>query len=204
MKSNSKANRLNLFLSPSENGNKNGLGILYFMVILVVSHFLWKFLVLGDEGGEQVTFLRLDISKPFIFAAHHIAETTENILNYLGFNVRLFPNNVIRHLENNNSVQIVWSCTGIKQAYIYFCIIAFYRGPWKHKLWYIPMGFVFVYLFNIFRIAFIGGIVGKFPEQFTLWHEYILKYTFYLMIFLLWVVWEEKFANKKKQNVVSE
>lgn len=197
MESNSKSNRIKLFFSASNNEGSNGLGILYFMVILVVSHFLWKFLILGDEGGDQVTIFGADISKPFIFAAHHITEITYNVLNHLGFNVELLPNNVIKHIANNNSVRIVWSCTGIKQAYIFLCIVAFYKGSWKHKLWYIPMGFIFVYLFNIFRIVFIGGIVGKFPEQFTLWHEYILKYAFYLMIFLLWVIWEEKFVQKK-------
>jgi exosortase/archaeosortase family protein len=105
------------------------------------------------------------------------------------------PSNIIRH-ANGNSVQIIWACTGIKQAYIFFCIIAFYRGPWLKKLWYIPLGLFVVYVFNIFRISFIVGVVGKHPDWFHFLHIYAFKYAFYLIIFLMWVLWEEKIAGK--------
>ncbi|NLO71677.1 MAG: archaeosortase/exosortase family protein [Porphyromonadaceae bacterium] len=174
----------------------DGSGIVYFIIILLVSHFFWKFFVQGDENGDQVTFFGLDISQPFIYMAEHIAIFSHKILNFLGFETTLHPNNVVRHNVSRNAVCIIWGCTGIKQAYIYFCIIAFYKGSWKHKAWYIPVGFVFVYLFNLFRIVFITGIIDKHPTQFEFWHEHVLKYAFYALIFLLWVVWNEKFVGK--------
>lgn len=170
--------------------------ILYFVVILLISHFFWKYFVQGDEDGDLVTFFGLNISQPFIYLSEHIAVLTHKILNFLGFETSLQPNNIIRHNISKNAVCVIWGCTGIKQAYIFFCIIAFYKGPWKHKLWYIPVGFVFVYLFNLFRIVFITGIIDKHPNQFDLWHEHILKYLFYVMIFFLWVFWNEKFVRK--------
>lgn len=36
--------------------------VIYFMIILVVSHFFWKFFVIGDESNEQVTFFGWNIS----------------------------------------------------------------------------------------------------------------------------------------------
>ena len=170
-------------------------GVIYFTIILIVSHFLWKFLVIGDESDKIVTFLGLDISLPFTYMAHHIARVSYSILDWIGYDITLYPNNVIRHDVSKNGVWIVWACTGIKQAYIFFCIIAFYKGQWQHKLWYIPLGFIFIYLFNIFRIVLIIIIIDKYPNQFELWHEHILKYAFYGMIFMLWAVWNDKFVK---------
>ena len=62
------------------------------------------------------------------------------------------------------------------------------------------MGLIFVYLFNLFRIVFITAVIDKHPEQFDFWHEYVMKYAFYGMIFLLWVVWNELFVLKKPQS----
>lgn len=174
----------------------DGSGIVYFIIILLASHFFWKFFMQGDESGDQVTFWGLNISQPFIYMAEHIAIYTHKILNLLGFETTLYPNNIIRHDVSRNAVCIIWGCTGIKQAYIFFCIIAFYKGPWKHKAWFIPVGLVAVYLFNFFRIVFITGIMDKHPAQFDFWHEHVSKYAFYALIFLLWVFWNEKFVRK--------
>ena len=105
-------------------------GVINFMIILLVSHFFWKYTVLGEDDDEIVRFFGLNISQPFIFMASHTAQVSYSLLKWLGFNVTLNDLNVIRHLGSGNGVHIVWSCTGIKQAYILFCILAFSRGPW--------------------------------------------------------------------------
>lgn len=173
--------------------------IIYFAVILLGAHFFWKFFVAGDESNDQVTLFGLDISRPFVFMAQHIAEYTYLALEWMGYDVTLTSNNIISHNLSKSAVWIVWGCTGIKQAYIFFCIIACYRGAWKHKLWYIPAGLFVVYLFNLFRIILITAIIDKHPESFDLWHEHIMKYAFYGLIFVLWVIWNELFAESSKK-----
>ena len=175
-------------------------GVIYFATILMLSNLFWKYNILGDESyslDSKVTFWGLDISSPFSWMADAIAKSTLFILNLLGFNVTLDIGNVFRH-ENGFNVQVVWACTGLKQAYIFFCIIAFYRGPWKKKFWFIPLGLVVVFLFNLFRIAFIIGIVGFYPHWFEFLHIIVFKYLFYGVIFLMWVYWEEKIVQKNR------
>lgn len=175
--------------------------VLYFIIILLASHFFWKFFVIGDESNDVVRFLGMNVSYPFIVMSEHIANLTHKVLNFIGYETTLYPNNVVRHNESLRSVWVIWGCSGIKQAYIFFCIIAFYKGPWKHKLWYIPLGLIVVYLFNNFRIIFITAIIDKYPAQFHLWHEYIMKYAFYGIIFLMWVLWNEKFVKNNAKPV---
>ena len=175
-------------------------GIIYFVIILICSHFFWKFFVLGDEVGTIVTFFGMDISRPFAWMAQHIACAVAAGLDFFGFDITLDTvNNIVRH-ENGRAIRIIHSCTGIKQAYIFCCIIAFYRGPWLKKLWYIPLGLVIIHLFNIFRIAFIAGFFKYNPDSFDFLHEHLFKYLFYGIIFLMWVFWEEKIVTKKKEE----
>ncbi len=174
-------------------------GISYFVLILIVSHFFWKFTVLGSETDQFVTFFGMDISAPFVAMARHVAIVTSELLNFLNFPIELTANNVIRH-DNNVAVMVVWSCTGLKQAYIFTCIILFYRGSFKKKIWYIPLGLVIIYAFNIFRITAITGLIKANPNWFYLLHEHAFKYMFYAVIFGLWVVWEERISRKAIQK----
>ena len=181
-------------------------GVILFAVILMLSNVFWKYNVLGDESeniNSIVTFWGLNITPPFTMLAHHVGHVTESILHLFGSKAVLLPTNSLRH-PNGNSVLIIWACTGLKQAYIFFCIIAFYRGPWLKKLWYIPLGLVVVYLFNILRIAIIAAFIENHPDWFNFLHFYFFKYLFYGIIFLMWVLWEEKIAGKKAKQPAKE
>lgn len=176
-------------------------GVLYFIIILLISHFFWKFTVKGDETENIITFFGLNITAPFTFMANHFANITFKILDFLGFEVQLFKGNIL-YYEKGVWVQIVPSCTGIKQAYIFFCIIAFTRGPWIKKLWFILLGFFAIYLFNIVRLTTIVGFCKNHFDWFDFLHSYLFKYLFYGMIFLLWVIWDEKIAARHiKKNI---
>lgn len=169
-------------------------GVIYFMVVLICAHFLWKITVRGDETDTVIRFLGLNLSAPFNFMASHVATATTKLLQFFGSDIQQLDNNVLRH-ANGVSVRIVWSCTGLKQAYIFVCIIAFYAGNLKKKLWYIPLGLLVVYLVNIVRISAITALVESFPDQFVMLHEYLFKYLFYAILFGMWVIWDEKIAD---------
>ncbi len=174
-------------------------GIIYFVVLLMLSHFFWKFTVLGDETETVVTFFGMNISAPFNLMADHVAKVTTRMLEIMGYSISLSADNVVRH-DNNVAVHVVWACTGLKQAYIFVCIIAFYRGTLKNKLWFIPLGLLVVYLFNIFRIVAITALIKEHPEWFYILHEHVFKYLFYVIIFGMWIYWEEVVSNKTVQS----
>lgn len=179
-------------------------GIIRFCVILVVCHFFWKFTVIGDESSDMVTFFGCDISAPFIWMSTHLTTAVYAIINFFGGYVSIIANDILG-FPNGNSVHIVWACSGIKQAYIFTCIILFSRGAWKHKIWFIPLGIVVCFLINVIRITILVAVIEHSFEAFNVLHEYILKYVFYGIIFLMWVLWEEKIAVKSsKQTLQSQ
>ena len=99
-------------------------GIIYFVVLLMLSHFFWKFTVIGNETETVVTFFGMNISAPFNFMADHVARVTAWLLETMGYAISLSADNVVRH-NNNVAVHVVWACTGLKQAYICVCIICY-------------------------------------------------------------------------------
>lgn len=176
-------------------------GIIIFMIILFVANFIWKLSISGEEGNSQVLlFSTLDISGPFDFMVVHITNVVKTLLLFFGYHIHAQYVNDI-YFENNNYLLVIWGCTAIKQAFIFLCIMIFTQGPWKQKFWFVPLGLIIVYLFNIFRIFIIAMIIESHPERFYLFHEIILKYVFYGVIFLYWMIWEEK-INRKRKNII--
>lgn len=92
-------------------------GVLRFVVVLLVAHFLWKFTVLGDECGDVVTFFGCDISAPFLAMSAHIAKVVAAVLGWLGYDLTL--TNATMHFANGHGVHIVWGCSGLKQMFIF-------------------------------------------------------------------------------------
>ena len=163
-------------------------GVIYFVIVLFAADFVWKFMMDGDESDVLVTFFGLDVTAAFNFVSMHFANGIFYVLNFFGSDV--MQRNNILFFDNGNSIRIIWGCTGIKQGFIYCCIIAFARGSWKKKLWYIPAGLLVVYLFNLFRMAVIVELFRDFPHWFDFLHGFLFKYAFYGTIFLMWLFWD--------------
>lgn len=181
--------------------------IILFVVALLAANFFWKFTVMGDEGGSQVTWFGLDITDPFDALAAHIADAVFWLVHLTRDTIHQLPDNIL-WFTSGSSVKIVWSCTALKQAFIWLIIMLVARGThgkWLHKLWFIPMGWLCIYIFNILRISWITMIIEHHPELFELMHTYLFKYLFYLMLFGLWVWWTQAhFQPLPKRKEVDE
>ncbi len=175
---------------------------LRFVVVLLLGNALWKLMFRGDESGYMVTCCGWDVTRFFTEMSCHVAAVSAHILGWFIDGVRLLYGRLIT-FQNGNGISIVWGCTAVKQAALFVLIMLFARGPWKHKLWFVPLSLCLIYLFNLFRIVMIALLVMNHPDWFDLLHSYIFKYLFYAFLFLIWVIWAECFAEKKNCLVKS-
>ena len=100
-------------------------------------------------------------------------------------------------------VVIAPECASLKQWMHWLFLMLIFPGPWKHKAWYIPAGLVIIEWTNVVRICGVLLMQIPWPDSFRLAHDYIFKVFFYLVIFLMWMLWVEKFYNpslKAKQH----
>ena len=182
--------------------------VIIFMVTLLAANYFWKFAVSGDENGDLVTWFGLDITAPFEFMACHIASVVYWLVSLFRDTAFMTDPHTI-HFTSGSGTTIIWGCTALKQSFIWFWLIATVR-PWNFqlstinfqlsKLWYIPLGWLCCYLFNILRIFLIALFIEHHPEWFHLLHDYIFKYLFYAMLFGLWVIFVEKIRVLPSSN----
>jgi exosortase/archaeosortase family protein len=97
------------------------------------------------------------------------------------------------YFENNGFITINQSCSGLKPMLQFILLMLIFPGPWKHKAWFIPMGVIIVHLTNLFRISGLAVVTIKIPEYWGFAHDNIFRPFFYVVIFLLWVWWAERF-----------
>jgi exosortase/archaeosortase family protein len=102
-----------------------------------------------------------------------------------------------------SNVVIAPECASMKQWFHWLFLMLLFPGPWKHKAWYIPAGLVIIEWTNIVRICGILMMQMQWPgpNTFHIAHDYIFKVFFYLIIFLMWVLWVEKFKNKTTKKI---
>lgn len=181
--------------------------ILLFVICLFAANFFWKYTVIGEDAIDApVSFFGLDITAPFSLMAEHIARVVYWLTSQVRSTVHYRAPYTMWFDANESTargfaVSIVWGCTAIKQSFIWLVIMALARGDWKRKLWFIPLGWLCIYVFNIVRITLIGFLCEYHPWMFSFWHEYFFKYLFYGMLFMLWVWWVERLGKIKEIEV---
>lgn len=182
------------------------------MVTLLVANYLWKWTVLGDEDGDVVTWLGMDITAPFEFMACHIASVVYWLVSLFRDTAVMTDTHTI-HFASGAGTRIIWGCTALKQSFIWLCLILTVRSAnngklkhslWWQKLWFIPFGWLCCYAFNILRIFLIAIFIEHHPEWFHLLHDHIFKYMFYAMLFGLWVWFVEGIRGAESSPVSEE
>ncbi|NOR88311.1 MAG: hypothetical protein GQ527_11950 [Bacteroidales bacterium] len=97
---------------------------------------------------------------------------------------------------NDGYISINHGCSGLKQMIQFALLMMIFPGPWRHKLWYIPLGIFIVHLTNLFRIIGLAVVLVSVPDYWKFSHDYLFRPFFYVVIFSLWVYWVEKLKNK--------
>lgn len=166
---------------------------LFVLIILVFHKFWWDwgfkdFLINYTGFLELEQYMAYQVFWPSAWIDKHI----------LGYEITtrdttlLFPNNGYIHVNG--------SCSGLKQFYQWIFLMVLFPGPWKKKLWFIPMGILIIHLVNIFRIVALSVILMNWPDQWHFSHDWILRPFFYVVIFAMWVIWVERFRNKPRSK----
>jgi len=101
-----------------------------------------------------------------------------------------FPNKAIMYVNNG--------CSGLKQMIQFSLLMLVFPGPWKKKLWFIPLGVFIMHLTNIFRMVGLAVVMNNWPQHWDFTHDNIFRFLFYVVIFMLWVWWVERIQVKSK------
>ena len=167
-----------------------------FFVLIFSFHFLYLF---WNEGLDFWP-IKGAVDKLFIWASALLFDQSTWTLEHIfGMDFFTYGQTIgfLNHEDTYSYVTVAPECTSLKQWMHWLFLMLIFPGPWKHKAWYIPLGLVIVEFTNVVRVVGIALFLRPFPHDFALAHDVIFKIMFYVVIFLMWVVWVEKFLHKK-------
>lgn len=167
--------------------------VLLFIVLILSFHFLYLF---WSRGGFYP--LGAFVKQFFSLASHHLFLQSKVMLDLTGieYTTREQTFYITNILGSTSWVEVSPACTSLKQWLHWVFLMILFPGPWRHKLWYIPIGLVIIQGISILRITGLACAVYRWPGSFPFFHDYVFKGLFYGTIFLMWVIWTE-FLRKK-------
>jgi exosortase/archaeosortase family protein len=103
----------------------------------------------------------------------------------------------IIYMPDGGGVAVDGSCSGLKQMLQFALLILLLPGAWKHKAWFIPLGILLIHITNVFRVFGLCMVMWVDPPYFSLFHDYLFRPLFYVVIFGLWLIWTERLRPRK-------
>lgn len=95
----------------------------------------------------------------------------------------------------------VWvgdECNGFKLFSIFSIFIIAFPGKVQIKLWFIPLGLIFIHIANVIRVCSLLVIYEKYPSALDFNHLYTFTIFVYSIIFIMWFWWGKKYGRVKK------
>lgn len=187
--------------------NASTVDVALFVILILSFHFLY----LGWQALEYWP-VKGAIDRLSLWSVNMVFDQACWVLQHV-FRIDITTINDVRLIATPNSdggwarVIIAPECASLKQWCHWIFLMLLFPGPWKHKAWFIPAGLVIIEWTNVIRICGVLMMQIPWPDSFHLAHDYIFKVFFYFVIFLMWVLWVEKFKNqdlKKRQDKPQE
>jgi exosortase/archaeosortase family protein len=165
--------------------------ILFIALVLIIYSVLrfWQEVLFYWPFADQVSQYSNLMARNLVFISGWIFHSL------LKIGVRIVGTQV--DFPNNYSMIIGEYCSGFKQTLIFMILLLVIPGPWRKKVWFIPLGIVILHLTNILRVTFSGLTLAIKPELFGFVHDQLFKTIYFAVIFFLWLWWVEVISRNK-------
>lgn len=160
-------------------------GFLYFILYLI-----YQFIV------KRYTFY----DQKFIGTLIESADAVLKMLGYKTFKILQDKDFQVVGIDGSNGVWVGSNCNAITLFSLFAVFVIAYPGNQKDKWWFIPSGIVAIHFLNVLRVSALAMIANSYPQYLNFNHTYTFTFLVYSFIFLLWIIWVNKFSLKAQQN----
>ncbi len=134
----------------------------------------------------------------------NVSFLSESLLQMIDDNAKMIKDvkgEYFKVIFNNNYIgRIIEGCNAISVIILFVSFIISFSTNFKHTFLYVLAGSVLVYLLNILRIVFIIIILDKYPRYEHIIHGVVFPLIIYGIVFLLWLLWINKFYKYESQK----
>lgn len=120
-------------------------------------------------------------------------------LELLGYNLLPEPHIDLNRYIGVQGGSLLWigdQCNGVALFAVFSIFLVAYSGPWKHKLWYIPLGLLSIHVLNVIRIMILCHVVTIDYELLNFNHDFLFNAIVFAWIFGLWYLWVKRFPGR--------
>ncbi|MDP1623939.1 MAG: exosortase/archaeosortase family protein [Bacteroidales bacterium] len=168
-----------------------GKDLLRFFIIIIPFFLIYEYF--------EPAFIKIPVVVNILdFLTLHILNLTSWALSTI-FNISNTIENDMVVLPNGQQLQMQFGCSGLQQFILTFFLLVLLPGPWKHKLWFIPVSLIVIHFFNVVRFIGIALQLSHTSNHFHFIHDWVFRPFIYLIIFLVWVAWVELIAKSIKK-----
>lgn len=127
-----------------------------------------------------------------------VAKNTEQFFGL--FNIDLFAKEVsgvpymMLLYKSRYIARMVEGCNAISVIILFVSFVVSFSGKLKSTLFFIFLGSFIVYFLNVIRIGLLCMAIYWFPEYKTLLHDVVFPLFIYGVVFILWIVWVNKYS----------
>jgi len=165
--------------------------------LLFLGKFLLTYLVL--------TVLYQSYLNRFDSAANQVDSFTQMVANQTQTVLTLFDG--VTQIESHPtepSVKIIYSgkyvsriiegCNALSVMILVDSFVVAFTGNLKRTIVFINLGLILIHLLNVVRFALLSAALYHYPQYEHLLHAVIFTLIIYGIVFLLWVIWVNKFS----------
>tara|TARA_B100000767_G_C19696565_1_gene506428 strand:- start:562 stop:1098 length:537 start_codon:yes stop_codon:yes gene_type:complete len=172
------------------------------IIIFLVKFFVTYFFLVAIYDG----YLQKSQKKDHVYQTSSIttavANQTVKLLTAFGYNVKAIQHDkeisVKLFIEGKYIIRIIEGCNSVSLIILFVAFIVAFSGAIKATFLFSVFGSILIYVINILRIGFLIVMMHKFPSQIGVLHDLVFPAIIYGLIFLLWVVWVNKFSSYKR------
>ena len=164
-----------------------------FFLAFVLLTFIYKMYL--NSFGEN----KIDTITQFV------AFNTKNTLQLIDNQSYLIHNNTKNYIQifyqNKYVSRIIEGCNGISVIILFISFIFAFSGKWKQTVVFMVTGSIIIYTLNVFRIALLSVLLFHYPKYEHMLHGVVFPLIIYSVVFILWVIWVNKFSNFASKSV---
>ncbi len=163
--------------------------------------FLLKFIIINAVLTQAYSMYLSSFDSTDSFT-YEVSVEGSSLARFVGFESCIEQNpdeaSVRFFLDDVYRVKIVEGCNGLAVMILFLSFVIAFGGKVLDMMIFIPIGILLIHVSNIIRIVLLVYAYVYHYEYANSFHDYVFPAIIYGMVFLLWVVWVNYFAFKKK------
>lgn len=136
-----------------------------------------------------------------------VAKQTEDVLLFFNCDAKTTPNlkepAVNLYYNQKSMARIIEGCNALSVIILFISFIIAFSGKIKPTILFVISGSILIHILNVIRIALLCVLLYYFPKQQHFLHGVLFPLFIYGVVFILWVIWVNKFSKYAKKTIQS-